>query len=266
MPVPNYQFVTSTECTLFSSQSSAALHDTSLSAPANNATITTIMPASSVAAQYIENIPTVKQVAVAGRNVTLACPGVSEHSLVDRLVWRTTRIIAEYVSGRPLVDNQRITLLPDNFSLHFSPAFASDTAEYSCLVNDRHSPEALVDLLVQDVPDPPGRPMVISFTSRSVDLSWANSQDARSTPITNFIIETRIGENGAWDQVEPIFTQSGKGSYQITELEPFTVYSFRVIAVNELGRSPPSKESYYFVTLREGFGSFDVAARLVEYQ
>ncbi|XP_058457054.1 tyrosine-protein phosphatase 99A [Malaya genurostris] len=203
----------------------------------------------------IENIPTVKQVAVAGTNVTLACPGVSEHSLVDRLVWRTTRIVAEYTNGQPLpspaVSNQRTTLLPDNFSLHFGPAFATDTAEYSCLVNDRHNPEALVDLLVQDVPDPPGRPMVISFTSRSVDLSWAYSQDARTTPITNFIIETRIGENGAWDQVDPIHTQSGKGSYQITELEPFTVYSFRVIAVNQLGRSPPSKESYYFVTLRE---------------
>ena len=38
----------------------------------------------------------------------------------------------------------------------------------------------------------------------------------------------------------------------MTELMPFTIYSFRVLAVNSLGISPPSKESYYIVTLREG--------------
>lgn len=62
----------------------------------------------------------------------------------------------------------------------------------------------------------------------------------------------RVGENGEWDQVEPIYTNSNEAFYQVTGLVPFTVYSFRVIAVNELGHSPPSKESYYFVTLREG--------------
>lgn len=139
----------------------------------------------------IESIPLVKYIAVAGRNVTLSCPGVNEHSLVDSLTWKTSITVAEFVNGLPLASNNRITLLPDNFSLHISPTVASDTAEYSCLVNDRHSPEAIVDLLVQDVPDPPGRPLVVSFTSRSVHLSWAHSQDPRNAPVTNFIIETR---------------------------------------------------------------------------
>nr|XP_029727470.1 protein sidekick-2-like [Aedes albopictus] len=199
----------------------------------------------------IESIPLVKYIAVAGRNVTLSCPGVNEHSLVDSLTWKTSITVAEFVNGLPLASNNRITLLPDNFSLHISPTVASDTAEYSCLVNDRHSPEAIVDLLVQDVPDPPGRPLVVSFTSRSVHLSWAHSQDPRNAPVTNFIIETRVGENGGWDQVPAIRTKNNVTSHQVSGLLPFTVYSFRVIAINELGRSPPSKESYYFVTLRE---------------
>lgn len=42
-----------------------------------------------------------------------------------------------------------MTLLPENFSLQFHPALSTDTAEYICLVNDRHSPEAIIDLLVQ---------------------------------------------------------------------------------------------------------------------
>lgn len=40
-------------------------------------------------------------------------------------------------------------MLPQNFSLHFQPLTAEDTGEYSCLVNDRHSPEQIIDLLVQ---------------------------------------------------------------------------------------------------------------------
>lgn len=41
----------------------------------------------------------------------------------------------------------------------------------------------------------------------------------------------------------------------MTGLQPFTIYSFRVLAVNSLGISLPSKESYYIVTLREGLYS-----------
>lgn len=60
------------------------------------------------------------------------------------------------------------------------------------------------------------------------------------------------GEDGIWDQVSRIYTRTNATSYQVTGLTPFTVYSFRLLAVNKLGVSPPSKESYYIVTLREG--------------
>lgn len=43
----------------------------------------------------------------------------------------------------------QISLLPQNFSLHFNPTMSEDTGEYICLVNDRHSPEEIIDLLVQ---------------------------------------------------------------------------------------------------------------------
>jgi len=62
----------------------------------------------------------------------------------------------------------------------------------------------------------------------------------------------RIGESGEWEQLPQIHTNSSITSYQMTELMPFTIYSFRVRAVNSIGISLPSKESYYIVTLREG--------------
>ncbi len=119
----------------------------------------------------------------------------------------------------------KINLLAENYSLQFNPLKSSDTGEYTCLINERNSPESVVNLLVQgkwilwyetlkkgikilklvnillqisffsfhfsDVPDLPGRPLIISFTSRTVNLSWAHSQDPRNAPVTDFIIETR---------------------------------------------------------------------------
>lgn len=135
-----------------------------------------------------------------------------------------------------------------------------------------------------DVPTAPERPLITSFTSRSMNLSWAHSQESRNAPVTHFLIETRrvqsfdsvhsfrtrkndscmciyalrspnenrIGENGPWNEVPQINTYSNATTYQVTGLTPFTVYSFRLRAINKLGISPPSKESYYIVSLREG--------------
>lgn len=73
--------------------------------------------------------------------------------------------------------------------------------------------------------------------------------------LISFHFSYRIGESGDWDTLPQIHTNFSSTSYQMTGLLPFTIYSFRVLAVNSLGISLPSKESYYIVTLREGLYS-----------
>jgi receptor-type tyrosine-protein phosphatase gamma len=80
-------------------------------------------------------------------------------------------------------------LSPKNYSLQFNPAKLIDSGEYVCIVNDK--PSEPVDLLVQDVPQPPERPMTTAFLSRSVNISWAQIQDPKNAPVINFIIEIR---------------------------------------------------------------------------
>lgn len=58
----------------------------------------------------VENIPVKKLVAVAGKNLTLPCPGVNEQSLIDSLTWKTTQTIAEFINGMPLVQNERVSI------------------------------------------------------------------------------------------------------------------------------------------------------------
>ncbi|KAG8225879.1 hypothetical protein J437_LFUL006039 [Ladona fulva] len=42
-----------------------------------------------------------------------------------------------------------------------------------------------------NVPDPPGRPLIMGFTSRTVHLSWAPSLDTHNSPVKYYIIEMR---------------------------------------------------------------------------
>ena len=50
---------------------------------------------------------------------------------------------------------------------------------------------------------------------------------------------------------QEIHTNSSTTSYTIEHLQPYTVYSFQVSAVNHVGRSRPGKNSYPSITLRE---------------
>lgn len=43
----------------------------------------------------------------------------------------------------------QINLLAENYSLHFNPLKSSDTGKYTCIINDKSSPDSVVDLLVQ---------------------------------------------------------------------------------------------------------------------
>ena len=89
----------------------------------------------------------------------------------------------------------------------------------------------------------------MAFTSRSVNLSWTPPLNSNNAPVSHYLINIRVGEDGQWQSL--IETPGNKTRFQVKNLEPFTTYSFRVTAVNAMGRSVYSKESYYMLTLRE---------------
>jgi hypothetical protein len=59
-----------------------------------------------------ENIPMKLISVTAGFNLTLTCPGVNEHSLIDTLVWKKSQqTLLKFVNGLPMVNNQRVSRL-----------------------------------------------------------------------------------------------------------------------------------------------------------
>ena len=110
----------------------------------------------------------------------------------------------------------------------------------------------LLFVVVAAVPDAPGKPLIMAFTARSVNLSWTPPLDVHNSAISHYLIQIRVGEDGIWDDNSILETDNNATFYKVHGLHPFTTYSFRVTAVNAMGRSKASIESYYMLTLREG--------------
>ncbi|XP_023221800.1 tyrosine-protein phosphatase 99A-like isoform X2 [Centruroides sculpturatus] len=190
----------------------------------------------------------------AGNNATLPCTAAGNAEVVGRLEWwKEYKKIVELREDRRTVweAEPHVSLLQDSYALYLQPVIYEDSGEYRCVVDGRRNNDGTVRLFVQDVPDPPGMPLIMSFTSRSVNLSWAPSIDTHYSPIVHYVVHVRVGEKGEWDLFNGIVTGDNQTNYQVIGLQPYTVYSFRVLAVNSIGESQPSKESYYMVTLRE---------------
>lgn len=66
----------------------------------------------------------------------------------------------------------QIVLLPRNYSLYFKALVYEDTGMYICLVNDRHSPEKVIDLLVHGKIDH----RQVHFVGFTYYLFWVLSQ------------------------------------------------------------------------------------------
>ena len=109
------------------------------------------------------------------------------------------------------------------------------------------------------VPEAPGRPLSLAFTSRSVNLSWAPPFNTDKVQVSHYLVQVRAGEETSWEEDSyTVETPDNVTLFQVTGLNPFTTYSFRVTAVTASGRtmSKPSESSFYMFTLREGWPCF----------
>ncbi|XP_072124072.1 neuronal cell adhesion molecule a isoform X3 [Mobula birostris] len=132
-----------------------------------------------------------------------------------------------------------------------------DQGSYTCVVNttlDTNSATAHLTVLARpstpasphDRPDPPIDLELTNPRDRSVQLSWIPGEEHNS-PITKFVIEYEEDqfEPGLWRHLADV---EGTQTTAELKLSPFVNYIFRVIAVNEIGRSEPSLPSERYFT------------------
>ncbi|KAM6095461.1 neuronal cell adhesion molecule isoform 17-T19 [Chlamydotis macqueenii] len=144
-----------------------------------------------------------------------------------------------------LPDDERFLVGKDNLTI--MNVTDKDDGTYTCIVNttlDSVSASAVLTVVAR--PNPPFDLELTGQLERSVELSWIPG-DENNSPITKFVIEYEDGlhEPGVWHyQTEVPGTQT---TVQL-KLSPYVNYSFRVIAVNEIGRSQPSEPSEQYLT------------------
>ncbi|XP_034081679.1 neurofascin homolog (chicken) a isoform X5 [Gymnodraco acuticeps] len=192
------------------------------------------------------------QSAIRGSTVHLDCKVTSDPSLPVTVSW--TKDDKPLHLGWRLKKNEQSLSIPN--------VNEGDEGTYSCSVRseiDEDSASARLTVLEEaslhpsvssalppDRPDPPMDLDLSDPAARSVRLTWIPGNDHRR-PITEFLVqfEEDRWESGRWQDLS---SYPGDLNSVILQLNPFVNYQFRVIAINSVGQSTPSRPSPRYKT------------------
>ncbi|XP_048879246.1 neural cell adhesion molecule L1-like isoform X2 [Brienomyrus brachyistius] len=128
----------------------------------------------------------------------------------------------------------------DGSSLIISNTEPKDEGVYTCeVITELDTANASGSITVVDRPDQPSHLKLSDIQNHSLTLSWTPGYD-HNGPINEFVVEVESPSGGHWHKMINV---SGEIEQVEIHLRPFWTYRFRVIAVNEYGRSEPSEPS-----------------------
>nr|XP_055073296.1 receptor-type tyrosine-protein phosphatase delta-like isoform X32 [Misgurnus anguillicaudatus] len=110
------------------------------------------------------------------------------------------------------------------------------SANYTCVAMSTLGViEAVAQITVKALPKPPGVPQVTERTATSITLTW---DSGNPEPVSYYIIQhkTKHSED-SYKEIDGVATTR----YSVGGLSPYSDYEFRVVAVNNIGRGPPSE-------------------------
>uniref|UniRef100_A0A3P8RXM5 Neural cell adhesion molecule L1 n=1 Tax=Amphiprion percula TaxID=161767 RepID=A0A3P8RXM5_AMPPE len=177
------------------------------------------------------------QSAIRGSTARFDCKVKSDPSLTVTVAWMK--------DDKPLHLGWR--LRKDEESLTIPNVNEGDEGTYTCAVKSEIDQDsASARLTVLDRPDPPMDLDLSDPAARSVRLTWIPGNDHRS-PITEFLVQF---EEDRWEpnRWQNLSTYPGDLNSVILQLAPFVNYQFRVIAINSVGQSQPSRPSPRYKT------------------
>uniref|UniRef100_A0A6Q2X7D5 Neural cell adhesion molecule L1 n=1 Tax=Esox lucius TaxID=8010 RepID=A0A6Q2X7D5_ESOLU len=122
-----------------------------------------------------------------------------------------------------------------------------DEGNYTCVIKtEMDQNTASSRLVVMDRPEPPTDLLLSEPYERSVRLTWTPG-DSNNSPIKEYLVQY---DDDDWLPFKwrNLSTYPGNLNSVILQLSPFIIYEFRVIAINDIGMSKPSRSSEIFRT------------------
>ncbi|XP_057711082.1 receptor-type tyrosine-protein phosphatase delta isoform X20 [Corythoichthys intestinalis] len=110
------------------------------------------------------------------------------------------------------------------------------SANYTCVAMSTLGViEAVAQITVKALPRTPGVPVVTERTATSITLTW---DSGNPEPVSYYIIQhkSKYSED-SYKEIDGVATTR----YSVGGLSPYSDYEFRVLAVNNIGRGPPSE-------------------------
>uniref|UniRef100_A0A8B9LK07 Neurofascin homolog (chicken) a n=1 Tax=Astyanax mexicanus TaxID=7994 RepID=A0A8B9LK07_ASTMX len=135
----------------------------------------------------------------------------------------------------------------DEESMSIPNINSDDEGTYTCTVStELDQDSASARLIVLDRPDPPQDLELSDLSARSVRLTWVPGNENNS-PVTEFLVqyEEDRWKPGEWQNLS---SYAGNQNSVNLQLSPFVNYQFRVIAINKVGQSRPSRPSARYQT------------------
>nr|XP_042100805.1 receptor-type tyrosine-protein phosphatase delta isoform X24 [Ovis aries] len=110
------------------------------------------------------------------------------------------------------------------------------SANYTCVAMSTLGViEAIAQITVKALPKPPGTPVVTESTATSITLTW---DSGNPEPVSYYIIQHKPkNAEEPYKEIDGVATTR----YSVAGLSPYSDYEFRVVAVNNIGRGPPSE-------------------------
>lgn len=172
-----------------------------------------------------------------GEDAKFECAIQHDETMFPSVHWEKSNK-SLFIGRRMLKEEDSLTILNVN---------KGDEGIYSCVVKTELD-EITVSarLKVMDHPDPPTDLVLSEPSERSVRLAWKPG-DSNHSPITEYLVQAKEEWwfPSSWKNLT---TYPGNLNSVVLQLSPYLSYRFRIIAVNAIGQSPPSRATEYFQT------------------
>uniref|UniRef100_A0A673BRE0 Neural cell adhesion molecule L1 n=1 Tax=Sphaeramia orbicularis TaxID=375764 RepID=A0A673BRE0_9TELE len=182
-----------------------------------------------------------------GMSAVFECKVKHDPTLIPTMTWLK--------DNGELPDDERFEV--DTDSLIIKDITDEDEGTYTCIMNttlDQDSASAMLTVveatptpaIVYEKPDPPTDLELTDQTERSVQLTWIPG-DEHNSPTQTFLIqyEDLLHQPGVWVNLTEV---AGTSTTAQLNLSPYVYYSFRVLALNQVGYSDPSQPSRQYRT------------------